>query len=296
MRAQRDAYANLNNQVLHLANRGVTINEVHNEYRVPDSLRRQWSARQYHGSEFHNARAVINRYLGYWDGNPATLTPLSPAESAPLYVEMMGGAEQILDKGRGLYEAGKYRHAMEIVNRLVYAEADNSRAKSLLADIFEQLGYQYESASVRNAFLSAAKELRDGVPQSLGVHTGGPDTMRALTTSQWWDALSIRVDSAKADGISFKLNFITPDNGESLVVEMSNGTLTHIVGFTAADADATLTINRSDLLPVMMQKTTLAEQIQNGTAQLEGDALVLARFASTLVEFDPLFEIMPGTR
>ncbi len=130
----------------------------------------------------------------------------------------------------------------------------------------------------------------------LGVETGGPDAIRALTTSQWWDAIAIRVDSRKADGIDFKLNFITPDNGERLVVEMSNGTLTNIVGFTAPDADATLTINRSDLLPVMMRQTTLAQQIQAGNAKLEGSRLVLARFASTLVEFDPVFEMMPGTR
>ena len=296
MRAQRDAYANLNNQVLHLANQGVTISEIHNEYRVPESLQNQWSVRQYHGSEFHNSRAVLNRYLGYWDGNPATLAPLSPADSAPLYVEMMGGAESILAKGRSLYDEGEYRHAMEIVNKLVYAEPQNTSAKSLLADIFEQLGYQYESASLRNSFLSATQELRAGVPEALGVETGGPDAVRALTTSQWWDAVAIRVDSAKADGINFKLNFITPDNGEKLVVEMSNGTLTNIVGYTAPDADATLTINRADLLPVMMQQTTLAGQIKVGKAELDGNALVLARFASTLVEFDPLFEMMPGTR
>jgi len=295
MRAQRDAYANLNNQVLHLANQGVTINEIHNEYQVPESLRNQWSVRQYHGSEFHNARAVMNRYLGYWDGNPATLAPLSPADSAPLYVEMMGGPDPILKKGQSLYDSGEYRRAMEIVNKLVYAEPQNKRAKLLLADIFEQLGYQYESASMRNAFLSAAQELRSGVPSTLGVETGGPDAIRALTTSQWWDAIAIRVDSDKADGINFKLNFVTPDNGEKLVVEMSNGTLTNIVGFTAPDADATLTINRADLLPVMMQQTTLAAQLQAGKASLSGNALVLAQFRSTLVEFDPLFEMMPGT-
>ena len=296
MRAQRDAYANLNNQVLHLANQGVTINEIHNEYEVPESLQKQWSVRQYHGSEFHNSRAVLNRYLGYWDGNPATLAPLSPAESAPLYVEMMGGADSILRKGHSLFEAGEYRHAMEIVNKLVYAEPQNKRAKSLLADVFEQLGYQYESASLRNSFLSAARELRNGIPSTLGLETGGPDAIKALTTSQWWDAIAIRVDSSKADGINFKLNFVTPDNGEMLVVEMSNGTLTNIVGFTASDADATLTINRADLVPVMMQLETFATQLQAGKAKLSGDALVLAQLGSTLVAFDPLFEMMPGTR
>ena len=296
MRAQRDAYANLNNQVLHLVNQGVTINEIHNEYRVPDSLAQQWSVRQYHGSEFHNARAVANRYLGYWDGNPATLAPLSPADSAPLYVEMMGGADAVLEKGRSLFEEGKYLHAMEIVNKLVYAEPDNLSAKNLLASVFEQLGYQYESASMRNSFLSAAQELRSGVPGNLGVDPAGPDAMRALTASQWWDAVAIRVDSHKADGIQFKMNFVMPDVAEEMVVEMSNGTLTHISGFTVPDADVTLTINRAELLPVMMKQVTLGDQIRAGKAQVAGDVRALAQLRSTLVEFDPVFEIMPGTR
>ena len=296
MRAQRDAYANLNNQVLHLVNQGVTINEIHNEYRVPDSLAQQWSVRQYHGSEFHNARAVANRYLGYWDGNPATLAPLSPADSAPLYVEMMGGADAVLVKGRSLFEEGKYLHAMEIVNKLVYAEPDNLSAKNLLASVFEQLGYQYESASMRNSFLSAAQELRSGVPGNLGVDPAGPDAMRALTASQWWDAVAIRVDSHKADGIQFKMNFVMPDVAEEMVVEMSNGTLTHISGFTVPDADVTLTINRAELLPVMMKQVTLGDQIRAGNAQVAGNVRALAHLRSTLVEFDPVFEIMPGTR
>jgi alkyl sulfatase BDS1-like metallo-beta-lactamase superfamily hydrolase len=296
MRAQRDAYANLNNQVLHLANQGITVNEIHNEYRVPDSLAAHWSVRQYHGSEFHNARAVVNRYLGYWDGNPATLAPLSPADSAPLYVEMMGGADPILAKGRNLFEDGKYRYAMEIVNKLVYAEPDNRSAKELLANIFEQLGYQYESASMRNSFLAAAQELREGVPRDLGVNSAGPDALRSLTASQWWDAVAIRVDSHEADGIEFKMNFVMPDIGEKLVVEMSNGTLTNISGFTAPDADVTLSINQSELLPVMTNQVTLGDQIRAGKAQVSGNVRVLAQLRSTLVEFDPVFEIMPGTR
>ena len=296
MRDQRDAYANLNNQVLHLANQGVTINEIHNEYEVPESLKQKWTARQYHGSEFHNSRAVINRYLGYWDGNPATLAPLSPSDSASLYVEMMGGADRILDKGAELYDEGKYRYAMEIVNKLVYAEPGNEVARSLLANIFEQLGYQYESTSLRNSFLSAAQELRSGKAEAIGLRSGGPDTVRAVTTSQWWDAIAIRVDSHKANGINFKLNFITPDNGEQLVVEMNNGTLTNILGFQAPDADATLTIRRSDLIPVMMQQKTFADQIQAGRATVEGRVEVLMQLQLTLVEFDSMFDIMPGMR
>jgi len=223
---------------------------------------------------------VLNRYLGYWDGNPATVAPLSPADSAPLYVEMMGGADKILARGSSLYDEGQYRLAMEIINKLVYAQPRNAAAKSLLADIFEQLGYQYESSSMRNSFLSAAQELRSGIAGNIGVETGGADTIGAVT---------------KAEGIEFRLNFITPDNGENLVIEMSNGTLTNIIGFVDPEADATITIDRADLLPVMMQQTTLAAQIMTGKAQLEGNGQVIRQLMSTLVVFDPMFEMMPGT-
>jgi alkyl sulfatase BDS1-like metallo-beta-lactamase superfamily hydrolase len=164
MRAQRDTYGHLNNGVLHLANQGVTINEMHNVYKVPEALQNQWSARSYHGSVEHNSRAVINRYLGYWDANPVTLIPLSPEDSAPLYVEMMGGADPIIAKGRELFESGEFKLAQEILNKLVYAEPKNQEAKDLLADVFEQIGYQQESPSVRNSFLAGAYELRNGIP------------------------------------------------------------------------------------------------------------------------------------
>lgn len=296
MRTQRDAYANLNNQVLNLANQGVTINEIHNEYRVPNSLQQQWSARQYHGSEFHNARAVLNRYLGYWDGNPATLTPLSPAESAPLYIEMMGGGDVVLQRASQLNEQGEYRLAMEILSKLVYAQPQNQPAKDLLAQVFEQLGYQYESASLRNVFLSAALELRNGAAPVGPARGTSPDLARAMTTSQWWDAVGTRVDSEAADGLRFTLNFSTPDTGETYVIEMSSGTLTNIRGYLAENADASIRMNRSDLEAVIIGQVTLGQQLAAGNGQLEGDARVLQQLNSVLVTFDPGFEIMPGTR
>ena len=295
MRAQRDAYANLNNQVLHLANQGVTVNEIHNRYRVPESLQRQWSVRQYHGSEFHNSRAVLNRYLGYWDGNPATLAPLSPADSAPLYVEMMGGAEPILERARALHENGQYRLAMEILNKLVYAEPDNGQAKNLLAAVFEQLGYQYESASMRNVFLAAAQELRNGMPRIPAPRGTSPGMARAMSTSQWWDSVAIRVDSERADGMNFTMNFLTPDNGERFVVEMSGGTLTNIEGFQSGTPDVTVSIDRVQLNQVIMGNTTLEELLQSGQGSVEGDTGVLAQLSSVLVNFAPGFEILPGT-
>ena len=295
MRAQRDAYANLNNQVLNLANQGVTINEIHNEYKVPESLQQQWSVRQYHGSEFHNSRAVLNRYLGYWDGNPATLAPLSPTDSAPLYVEMMGGAAAILGKAQELHDGGDYRMAMEILNKLVYAEPQNASAKDLLAAVFEQLGYQYESASMRNVFLAAAQELRNGTGSVPGPRGTSPSLARAMTTSQWWDAVATRVDSERADGEQFVINFVTPDTGQEFVVELSGGTLTNIEGYQSNAADATIIMNRTDLDPVIMGQTTLAEQLQAGVGSVLGDSSVLLQLAAVLITFNAGFEVMPGT-
>jgi len=296
LRAQRDIYANLNNEVLHLANKGVTINEVHNVYQPPKSLQQQWAAHSYHGSEEHNSRAVVNRYLGYWDGNPATLIPLSPGDSAPLYVEMMGGANKILAKGMALYKEGKYRHAQEIVNKLVYAEPENQKAKDLLADIFEQIGYQQESPSVRNSFLAAAYELRSGIPSGASPKSSGPDLISAMSTELWLDFLAIRMESKKAEGMKFVINFSTPDNGEQFVVEMSNATLTSIKDFQASEADLSITINRADLEKVMMGAVTFDEQIKEGKAKLVGDKKPYEQLKSVLVHFTPDFEMMPGTK
>ncbi len=295
LRAQRDIYANLNNEVLHLANEGVTINEIHNVYKVPKTLQQHWAARSYHGSEFHNSRAVINRFLGYWDANPATLIPLSPEDSAPLYVEMMGGADKILKKGRELYDQGKYLHATEILNKLVFAEPDNQVAKDLLADVYEQIGYQKESPSVRNSFLAGAYELRNGIPQGNPPKSAGPDMIRAMSTELWLDFLGIRLNSRKAEGIEFVINLKTPDNGEEFVVELSNSTLTSVKGYQAKNADLKITIDREDLILTMMGAVSFDEQIKADKAKLEGDRKPYEQLKGMLVQFDPGFEILPGT-
>ena len=295
MRAQRDTYANLNNQVLHLANQGVTINEIHNVYHLPKSLEQNWAAHSYHGSEAHNSRAVINRYLGYWDANPATLIPLSPRDSAPLYVEMMGGADKILVKGKALYDQGKYLYAVEILNKLVFAEPNNQAAKDLLADVYEQIGYQKESPSVRNSFLAGAYELRNGIPQGASPKSSGPDMIRAMSTDLWLDFLGIRLNSDQAEGKHFVINFITPDNNERYVVELSNATLTNIKGQQAKNPDLTITINRSDLETVMMGKASFDEQITTGKAKLVGDRKPYDDLKGMLVRFNMGFEVLPGT-
>jgi alkyl sulfatase BDS1-like metallo-beta-lactamase superfamily hydrolase len=296
LRGQRDLYAHMNNQVLHLANQGVTINEIHNVYEVPKGLQNKWFCRGYHGSPQHNSRGVIQRYLGFWDCNPTTLIPLSPGDSAPLYVEMMGGAQKIMDMGRQLHDEGRYLHAQEIMNKLVLAEPQNQAAKDLLADIFEQLGYQQENPGLRNSYLAAAYELRTGIPQGETANSSSPDVIRAMSTELFLNFLGIRMDSRKAEGMRFTINLVTPDNGEKFIVELENATLTNIKGYQADKPNLILTINRSDLEQTMMGAKTLEAQIADGTAKVQGDARVLQQLASTMVDFDPRFEIMPGTK
>ncbi|MGL6267895.1 MAG: alkyl/aryl-sulfatase, partial [Chitinophagaceae bacterium] len=296
MKSQRDLYANMNNGVLNLANKGVTINEIHNVYEVPMSLQKQWSARSYHGSVEHNVRGILNRYLGFWDANPTTLVPLSPGESAPLYVEMMGGASKIIAKGRSLFNEGKYKYAMEILNKLVYAEPANQEAKDLLADNFEQLGYQAESPSVRNSYLAGAYELRNGIPTGASPKTNSPDLVSAISTELFLNFLAVRLDSKKAVNEHFIMNLVTPDNGEKFAVELSNATLTSVAGFQAKTADLTLTVNRGDLLLVMFGKTSFEELLKTGKAKAVGDMAVLGKLMGMLDTFEVGFEIMPGTK
>ena len=296
MRAQRDTYAHLNNNVLYYANKGVTINEIQNVYKLPASLHKQWAAHGYHGSEGHNSRGVINRYLGYWDGNPTTLIPLSPKDSAPLYVEMMGGAKPILAKGRQLIMAGDYLLATEILNKLVYAQPGNQQAKDLLAEAFEQIGYSKESPSLRNSFLAAALELRSGIPSGATPKSAGPDVIRAMGTNLWLDFLAIRLDPTKTAGKHFKMNLSTPDNGERYVLELNNDALTNIKGFTAADADLSVTLHRSDLETLMMGAATFDQLVKSGKIKWVGNRKAIDLLQTMLVQFSPDFEIMPGTK
>jgi alkyl sulfatase BDS1-like metallo-beta-lactamase superfamily hydrolase len=239
---------------------------------------------------------VINRYLGYWDGNPTTLTPLSPRDSAPLYVEMMGGSAKIIAKGKQLYSQGKYREGTEIVNKLVYAEPNNTAAKDLLADLFEQIGYQKESPSVRNSFLGAAYELRHGMPAGASPKSSGPDLIRGMPTELWLNSLAISMDSKKVAGKKSIINLNTPDNGEKFVVELSNSALTNIKGQQAPNPDLTITLNRSDLNSVMGGTKTFDQLISEGKAKFVGNRQAFDDLRNSLTTFTPDFELMPGTK
>jgi alkyl sulfatase BDS1-like metallo-beta-lactamase superfamily hydrolase len=162
--------------------------------------------------------------------------------------------------------------------------------------VYEQIGYQKESPSVRNSFLAAAYELRHGIPAGVPPKTSGPDTIRGMSTDLWLDFLGIRLDGKKVEGVKFVCNLITPDNGEKFVVELSNSTLTNIKGQQAKNPDLTITVNRSDLETVMGGKATFDDLIKAGKAKLVGNRKPFDQLRSALVQFDPAFELLPGTK
>jgi len=209
---------------------------------------------------------------------------------------MMGGAERIMARAQELYDAGEYLLAQEILNKLVQAEPDNQAAKDKLADTFEQIGYQQENPGLRNSFLNGAFELRSGIPTGASPKSSGPDMIRAMSTELFLDFIGIRMDSRLAEGMEFTINLMTPDNGEKFVLELSNATLTNIEGYQSEDADLTITIDRTDLEATMMGLKSLMAQIDDGTAKVSGNVGVLGQLASTLVDFELGFEILPGTK
>jgi len=208
----------------------------------------------------------------------------------------MGGAGKILAKSKQLFAQGKYREAMELLNKLVYAEPKNTAAKDLLADVFEQIGYQKESPSVRNSFLGAAYELRHGIPAGASPKTGGPDLIRGMSTELWLNALAISMDSKKAEGMKFVINLVTPDNGEKFAVEMSNTALTNRKGKQEKRPNLTITVNRSDPESVMGGKATFDSLLAAGKAKFDGSRRPFDQLRSILTRFTPDFEMMPGTK
>ena len=195
----------------------------------------------------------------------------------------------------GIGEQGKYKLAQELLNKLVYAEPNNRPAKLLLADCFEQLGYQQESPSVRNSFLAATQELRSGVPAELKSTTLTPDLIRALTVSNYLDFLGILMDARKAEGMAFKINYLITDTDETHALELSNGALSNIKGYLNHDAELTIITDSASMTKIIGQEATYQSLADAGALKFEGDPRVLKNLQSTFVKFDSGFEIMPGT-
>ena len=236
LRGQRDLYANMNNQVLHLANQGVTINQIHNVYEVPKSLQEKWYCRGYHGSPQHNSRGVIQRYLGFWDCNPATLIPLSPAGLSAALCRDDGRRREDPRPRAGAARRGRLPARHGDREQAGPGRARQRRARRTCSPTSSSSSAtSRRTPGLRNSFLAAAYELRTGIPQGETANSSSPDVIRAMSTELFLNFLGIRMDSRKAEGMRFTINLVTPDNGENFLIEMENATLTNIAGFQAAN-------------------------------------------------------------
>ncbi len=292
LKKQRDMYKYLHDETLRLANQGYTMLEIPELIELPAELFRAWYNRGYYGTINHNVKAIYQRYLGFFDGNPATLHPLPPEDAGKKYVEFMGGADALLAKARASFDKGEYRWVAQVVNHLVFAEPDNEAARELQAEALEQLGYQAESGPWRNFYLTGAKELRDGVIDLGAPKTTSPDVIKATPLDMFFDLLAVRLNGPRAAGTTLVLNADFTDTGEQYVLAVENGVLNYSKGKQADDADATLTLTRSALDEVILGEAKVANKLASGEAKIDGNAEKLAEFLSLLDTFEFWFNIV----
>ena len=291
LKKQRDLYRYINDETLRLANQGFTEVEIAERVKLPDSLAHVWANRGYYGSLNHNVKATYVLYLGWFDGNPATLNEHPPVEASKRYVEFMGGAEAVLKKAKDSFDKGDYRWVAQVVNHVIFADPDNQAAKDLEADALEQLGYQAESGPWRNFYLTGAQELRAGVAQLPTPNTASPDTVRAMTPELFFDYLSVRLDRSKAGDATAKLNIDLGGADGKYLLELENGVLNHTAGVQADDADATVTLSRDTLNNIFLHTTTLADAIKAGDVKIAGKQDKLNQLVANLDTFEFWFNI-----
>lgn len=290
---QRDMYAFINDQSLRLLNRGLTPLEIADELKsLPPQLANKWYARDYYGSLSHNVRAVYQRYLGFYDGNPASLDPLPPVQAGQRYVAAMGGAEALLNQAREAFTKGEYRWVAQLVNHLVFAEPDNQAARQLQADALEQLGYQSENATWRNVYLMGAFELRNGVPQQASAGTVSADIIRSMTPAMFFDYLGVRLNADKAQGHDMRMNWRFSELGEDFALTLRNGVLTYREGRLHEQAELEVKLSKATLDRIALQQTDFPRAVQAGEIRLEGQAELLGQFLGALDSFSPQFNIV----
>ena len=289
---QRDLYRYIHDQTLRLANHGYTMHEIPSRLKLPAGIASSFANRGYYGTVSHNSKAQYQLYFGYFDGNPAHLDPLEPVVAAQKYVEYMGGSKAILARAKKDFARGEYQFVATALNHLVFAQPQNNTASTLLADTYEQLGYRAESGAWRNFYLTGAKELRDGIKDLPTPRTNGPDFIKAIPLDLYFDFLAVRLNGPKAADKQWRFNFEITDKAEKSLLIVSNGTLHHRANSFDENANASIYMTRDTLDQLNMQTKTLAELVQDGSIEINGDIKALQSFFSMLDNFEFWFEIV----
>src|SRR5262249_42076593 len=237
---QRDLYKYEHDQTVRLMNQGLTAPEIAEQLKLPASLANNWENRDFYGTVRHNAKAIYQKYLGWYDANPANLDPLPPVEAARKYVAYMGGADAVIRRARKDFKNGEYRFVAEVASKLVFADASNKEARDLAADAYEQLGYLAESATWRNAYLYAAFELRHGTSKVGRGPALNPETVKSIPTEMLFDLLGVQLNGPKADGRHIVINWNFTDSKTHFVLTLQHSALTYVANKQDAAADASL--------------------------------------------------------
>jgi alkyl sulfatase BDS1-like metallo-beta-lactamase superfamily hydrolase len=293
---QRDLYKYLHDQTVRLMNHGWKSTEIAERLTLPKSLSQTWHVRGYYGTMSHNSKAVYQRYLGWYDANPANLNPLPPVERGRKYVEYMGGADAVIARARGDFERGEYRFVAEAMSHVVFADPSNAEARRLGADALEQLGYAAESATWRNAYLLGAFELRQGLPNAVARAPISPDVLRAMSLEHVFDLLGVRLNGEKAEGRRIVINWMFPDLGRPYALNLENCALTYLADRRSERADATVTLERATLDRVLLRELSVAEALQSGSIRIDGDPAKLVELLGLLDDFSLMFEVVEPKR
>jgi alkyl sulfatase BDS1-like metallo-beta-lactamase superfamily hydrolase len=281
-------YKFINDQTLMYINQGYTSDEISNMIKLPEKLEKNWYTRQYYGTVAHNSKAVYQRYMGWYDANPVNLNPLAPSDSAKKYVEYLGDTGEVLRKAKEDFDNGEYQWGAEIPNVLVFADPNNEQARYLCADALEQLAYQSESGTWRNAYLSGAKALREGVADDPDKKaTGSADLQRSMTPEMMFDQMGILLDSNSAQDLDLKINFDITDEGPYLVT-VNSGVLLYQKGAQISDADATLTLPRAAIFSILAKDS----EGQKENILIEGDSDIIEKLTEHMVSYEFFFNIV----
>jgi len=293
---QRDLYKYLHDQTARLMNHGYKAAEIAERLALPTSLSATWHVRGYYGTLSHNAKSVYQRYIGWYDANPANLNPLPPVERGRKYVEYMGGADAAIRRAREDFARGEYRFVAEAMSHVVFADPANTEARQLGADALEQLGYAAESATWRNAYLLGALELRQGVPGAVARAPVSPDVVRAMSLDLFFDYLGVRINGEKAEGRHIVVNWVFSDLDRSYVANLEHSALTYLADRRSERADATVTLERAALNRLVLRDVAFADAVEHGLVRVEGNADKVAELFALLDDFYLMFEVVEPKR
>ncbi|MFD7383419.1 alkyl/aryl-sulfatase [Streptomyces anulatus] len=287
---QRDLYGYLHDQTLRLINKGWTGSEIAEHLQLPPALEKAWSTHGYYGSVSHNLKAVYQRYMGWFDGNPAHLWQHTPTEAGRRYVEFMGGADTVVAKARDSFDSGDLRWAAEVLNHVVLTQPDHTAARELLADTYEQLGYGAENGTWRNFYLSGTTELREGRFGTPTV-TASADIIANLSPRLLFDALAVQINGPEAWDLKITIDIVLTDTAETYRLDLTNGVLTHTAAQQQDSADLTLTTT-ARRLPALALGDLTPDALADAGIRADGDTTVLDRLAAVLDPGDPDFPIV----